>query len=141
MYVHIRITCTVFLYNTQHVNFVPLTFVLPHDLRLLKREWEAGEHSKQKWILKPVSSTLHCHIASFPGSTHQTIEPGNRANCHTYTCTCTLYMYVYVQLYMYIFVCKNTLSGYGSYMYIIRLVHSFMVGPDKPYSDPWTELC
>ena len=34
-------------------NFVPHTYVLPHDLMLLQRAWEEG--SKQKWILKPVS--------------------------------------------------------------------------------------
>ncbi|CAI8033081.1 Tubulin polyglutamylase TTLL4 [Geodia barretti] len=38
----------------KNLDFVPLTFVLPHDLRLLKREWETKESSsRQKWILKP----------------------------------------------------------------------------------------
>jgi tubulin polyglutamylase TTLL4 len=37
----------------KNLDFVPLTFVLPHDLRLLKREWETKDGSRQKWILKP----------------------------------------------------------------------------------------
>ena len=53
--VFIFILHSFYLHFTQHLNFVPLTFVLPHDLRLLKREWGSGDHTKQKWILKPVS--------------------------------------------------------------------------------------
>lgn len=47
------------LYHAQAVfskaeyNFVPLTFVLPHDYLLLKTEIETRANSK--WILKPVS--------------------------------------------------------------------------------------
>lgn len=54
------------LYFTQHLNFVPLTFVLPHDLRLLKREWASGDHTKQKWILKPVSMRTTCVESTVP---------------------------------------------------------------------------
>lgn len=38
-------------------NFVPQTYVLPNDLPLLKKDWEEG--SKQKWILKPVSTVKY----------------------------------------------------------------------------------
>ena len=34
--------------------FFPQTFVLPSDMKLLKRAWEDGG-PKQKWIVKPVS--------------------------------------------------------------------------------------
>ena len=45
----------------QDLNFVPLTFVLPHDLRLLKREWVSGDQARQKWILKPVRAEKTDH--------------------------------------------------------------------------------
>ena len=37
----------------RNCDFVPQTYILPHDLALLKKDWEDG--GKQKWILKPVS--------------------------------------------------------------------------------------
>ena len=40
------------IYGKTEYNFVPLTFVLPHDFLLLKNEMEARSNSK--WILKPV---------------------------------------------------------------------------------------
>ncbi|KAJ8024983.1 Tubulin polyglutamylase TTLL4 [Holothuria leucospilota] len=42
-------------YGKKEYNFCPQTFVLPYDLKLLKRAWEDGS-SKQKWILKPPAS-------------------------------------------------------------------------------------
>lgn len=39
----------------KNCNFVPQTYVLPHDLALLRKEWEEG--GRMKWILKPVSHT------------------------------------------------------------------------------------
>ena len=41
----------------QACDFVPRTFVLPQDLRKLKREFDEGG-AKQKWILKPVSPVI-----------------------------------------------------------------------------------
>ena len=40
-------------HGKREFNFFPHTFVLPADLKLLKRAWEDG-NSKQKWIIKPV---------------------------------------------------------------------------------------
>ena len=34
-------------------NFFPQTYVLPCDLKQLKRAWDEG-NAKQKWIIKPV---------------------------------------------------------------------------------------
>ncbi|XP_063720444.1 uncharacterized protein LOC134846929 isoform X3 [Symsagittifera roscoffensis] len=42
-------------YGQKHFNFFPNTFVLPVDLRLLKRCWDDGGY-KNKWILKPPAS-------------------------------------------------------------------------------------
>ena len=41
-------------YGKREFGFFPQTFVLPFDLKQLKRVWEDGG-SKQKWIIKPVS--------------------------------------------------------------------------------------
>ena len=47
----------IFLYgsflNMQDYGFVPQTYVLPYDFKLLKRAWDDGS-TRQKWILKPV---------------------------------------------------------------------------------------
>lgn len=43
-------------HGKKEYNFFPQTFVLPFDMKLLKRAWEDGS-SKQKWILKPVSTS------------------------------------------------------------------------------------
>ncbi|XP_005105217.1 tubulin polyglutamylase TTLL4 isoform X2 [Aplysia californica] len=42
-------------YGKREFNFFPHTFVLPADLKQLKRAWEDG-NSKQKWIIKPPAS-------------------------------------------------------------------------------------
>eukprot|EP00057_Strongylocentrotus_purpuratus_P028024 XP_011682498.1 PREDICTED: tubulin polyglutamylase TTLL4 isoform X4 [Strongylocentrotus purpuratus] len=42
-------------YGKKDYNFFPQTYVLPFDLKLLKRAWEDGGQ-KQKWILKPPAS-------------------------------------------------------------------------------------
>ncbi|XP_071479544.1 tubulin monoglutamylase TTLL4-like [Diadema antillarum] len=42
-------------HGKKEYSFFPQTFVLPFDLKLLKRAWEDG-NSKQKWILKPPAS-------------------------------------------------------------------------------------
>jgi hypothetical protein len=39
--------------------FFPQTFVLPSDMKLLKRAWEDGG-TKQKWIVKPVRESEQC---------------------------------------------------------------------------------
>lgn len=45
----------------KEMDFVPLTFVLPQDIKLLKKEWDEGG-TKQKWILKPVLLDIVCMI-------------------------------------------------------------------------------
>lgn len=42
-------------FGKQEFNFIPRTFILPQDTKLLRRAWE-GVGSKQKWIVKPVGS-------------------------------------------------------------------------------------
>ncbi|XP_077978246.1 tubulin monoglutamylase TTLL4-like [Glandiceps talaboti] len=42
-------------FGKKDFGFFPQTFVLPYDLKLLKRAWEDGG-TKQKWILKPPAS-------------------------------------------------------------------------------------
>lgn len=42
---------------------MPQTFVLPHDLSLLKKAWDE-ESSKHKWIVKPVSC-FNLHYLTF----------------------------------------------------------------------------
>lgn len=37
----------------QDYGFVPQTYILPYDFKLLKRAWDDGS-TRQKWILKPV---------------------------------------------------------------------------------------
>ena len=41
-------------FGKKEYGFFPQTFVLPFDLKQLKRAWEDGGN-KQKWIIKPVS--------------------------------------------------------------------------------------
>ncbi|KAM9850500.1 tubulin monoglutamylase TTLL4 [Aulostomus maculatus] len=42
-------------FGRQEFNFVPRTFVLPQDIKLLRKAWEDGG-SRQKWIIKPPAS-------------------------------------------------------------------------------------
>ncbi|XP_030581897.1 tubulin monoglutamylase TTLL4 isoform X2 [Archocentrus centrarchus] len=42
-------------FGKQEFNFFPRTFVLPQDIKLLRKAWEDGG-SKQKWIIKPPAS-------------------------------------------------------------------------------------
>lgn len=39
-------------------NFFPQSFILPQDIKLLRKAWEEGA-SQQKWIVKPVRAKLH----------------------------------------------------------------------------------
>lgn len=55
--------------------FFPQTFVLPSDLKLLKRAWEDGG-PKQKWIVKPVRGNLNDsnfekHVVWFKNKLHE----------------------------------------------------------------------
>lgn len=55
--------------------FFPQTFVLPSDLKLLKRAWEDGG-PKQKWIVKPVRENLNDsnyekHVFWFKNKLHE----------------------------------------------------------------------
>lgn len=40
-------------FGKQEFGFFPRSFVLPQDMKLLKKAWEDGG-SRQKWIIKPV---------------------------------------------------------------------------------------
>lgn len=42
-------------FGKQEFNFFPRTFVLPQDIKLLRKAWEDGG-SRQKWIIKPPAS-------------------------------------------------------------------------------------
>uniref|UniRef100_A0AAQ6ICX2 Tubulin tyrosine ligase-like family, member 4 n=1 Tax=Anabas testudineus TaxID=64144 RepID=A0AAQ6ICX2_ANATE len=42
-------------FGKREFNFFPRTFVLPHDIKLLRKAWEDGG-SRQKWIIKPPAS-------------------------------------------------------------------------------------
>ncbi|KAM9804686.1 tubulin monoglutamylase TTLL4 [Neosynchiropus ocellatus] len=42
-------------YGKKEFNFFPRTFVLPQDIKLLRKAWEDGS-SRQKWIIKPPAS-------------------------------------------------------------------------------------
>ena len=50
-------TFKIILLVLQDYGFVPQTYVLPYDFKLLKRAWDDG-NGRQKWILKPV---FDCH--------------------------------------------------------------------------------
>lgn len=39
-------------------NFFPQSFILPQDIKLLRKAWEEGA-SRQKWIVKPVREKKH----------------------------------------------------------------------------------
>lgn len=47
-------------FGKQEFNFIPRTFILPQDIKLLRRAWE-DSGSKQKWIVKPVGSVVSQH--------------------------------------------------------------------------------
>lgn len=44
-------------FGKQEFSFFPRTFVLPQDIKLLRKAWEDGG-SRQKWIIKPVCGTM-----------------------------------------------------------------------------------
>lgn len=50
-------------FGKREFSFFPRSFVLPQDIKLLRKAWEDGG-SKQKWIVKPVPEELcrcyHC---------------------------------------------------------------------------------
>ena len=41
------------IHGKKEYNFFPLTFILPADLKLLKKAWDEA-NGKKKWIMKPV---------------------------------------------------------------------------------------
>lgn len=43
-------------YGIKEFGIMPKTYVLPHDLKLLKHDWEKHSENNEKWIIKPVSS-------------------------------------------------------------------------------------
>lgn len=48
-------------------NFFPQTFILPQDIKLLKKAWEEGA-SRQKWIVKPVGVKQSSILCPFVGA-------------------------------------------------------------------------
>ena len=47
--------CVIFSFPTgkKEFNFLPLTYILPQEIKQLKRDWDEGK-GKAKWIVKPV---------------------------------------------------------------------------------------
>ncbi|KAL4717073.1 hypothetical protein ACJJTC_016960 [Scirpophaga incertulas] len=43
-------------YGTAEFGIMPKTYVLPHDLKLLKHDWEKYAANNEKWIIKPPAS-------------------------------------------------------------------------------------
>ena len=58
------VTFKILLFVLQNYGFVPQTYVLPYDFKLLKRAWDDG-NGKQKWILKPVLIAIHNFVFTF----------------------------------------------------------------------------
>lgn len=54
----------ILLFVLQDYGFVPQTYVLPYDFKLLKRAWDDG-NSRQKWILKPVFDSYSHFCVNF----------------------------------------------------------------------------
>jgi hypothetical protein len=52
------------VHGKKEYNFFPLTFVLPADLKLLKKTWDDAGSKVKKWIMKPVSTVIHCLLVS-----------------------------------------------------------------------------
>lgn len=44
-------------FGKQEFSFFPRTFILPQDIKLLRKAWE-DSGSRQKWIIKPVCYTM-----------------------------------------------------------------------------------
>lgn len=53
-------------------NFFPQSFILPQDIKLLRKAWEEGA-SRQKWIVKPVGVKQNSILCSF-------VAPGRRSD-------------------------------------------------------------
>lgn len=53
-------------FGKQEFSFFPRTFVLPQDMKLLRKAWEDGG-SRQKWIIKPVRSARRSSLCHFTG--------------------------------------------------------------------------
>lgn len=46
-------------FGPREFGFLPQTYVLPHDLRLLKQNWDfKNGGGNEMWIIKPVSDDL-----------------------------------------------------------------------------------
>lgn len=43
-------------FGIREFGLMPKTYVLPHDLKALKHDWEKYAAQNEKWIIKPVSS-------------------------------------------------------------------------------------
>lgn len=42
-------------YGISEFGIMPKTYVLPHDLKILKHDWEKHAANDERWIIKPVS--------------------------------------------------------------------------------------
>lgn len=42
-------------HGVREFGIMPKTYVLPHDLKLLKQDWDKHAENNEKWIIKPVS--------------------------------------------------------------------------------------
>ena len=48
-------------FGKRDFGFFPRSFVLPQDIKQLKKAWEDGS-SRQKWIIKPVHTSVHQYL-------------------------------------------------------------------------------
>lgn len=42
-------------YGIDEFGIMPKTYVLPHDMKMLKHDWQKYSANNEKWIIKPVS--------------------------------------------------------------------------------------
>ena len=61
--------CVIFSFPTgkKEFNFLPLTYILPQEIKQLKRDWDEGK-GKAKWIVKPVGQRTNTATVSLTGT-------------------------------------------------------------------------
>lgn len=52
---------------------MPKTYVLPHDLKILKHDWEKYAANNERWIIKPVSLLRSGVLKLFEPAAHSQI--------------------------------------------------------------------
>lgn len=45
-------------FGNKEFGIMPKTYVLPHDMKLLKHDWEKSTADDERWIIKPVGIVL-----------------------------------------------------------------------------------